>query len=174
MKNIAQYENFLSGSPMNERLERNSVNLIQDVAAQMGVDPEELKRMVELDLAEEGLDESRINESIVGMTAFFIIFPSLVAGLVSLSLGSMYLEGRATNKRWIKAEAEQRVKEMIKKDPSLIDRQEELVIKVAEEIKNDPKIQDMLKKSKWEGGKQHPSIKKDRSYYRTHIFGGGY
>jgi hypothetical protein len=174
MRNIQQFESFLNGSQMNERLDMTSKGLVMDMASQMGVDPEELMRMVQSDLHEDGMDESRINESVLGVAAFFIIFPSLVAGLVTLSLGASYAEGWRTNKRWIKAEAEQRVKEMIKKDPNLIDRQEELVIKVTEELKNDPKIQEMLKKAKWEGGKQHPSIKKDRSYYKTHIFGGGY
>ena len=114
------------------------------------------------------------SDGLITMTDFFILFPSVIAGLVTLALGGTWLEGWRTNKQWIKAEAEQKVKEMIKKDPNLIDRQEELTAKVAEELKNDPKVQDMLKKAKWEGGKQHPSIKKDRSYARSHIFGGGY
>jgi hypothetical protein len=178
MRNIAQFESFLNEG-MNGGLKETSKNFIKSVAADMGVDPEELLRMVQSDLEEDGLSESKINEwiggeSIATMADFFVIFPSVVAGLVTLALGGSWLEGWRTNKRWIKAEAEQKVKEMIKKDPNLIDRQEELTAKVAEELKNDPKVREMLKKAKWEGGKQHPSIKKDRSYARSHIFGGGY
>ena len=89
-------------------------------------------------------------------------------------MGGSFLEGTAQNKRWIKAEADKRVREMIKKDPSLIDRQADLINQVTEEIKNDPAIQKMLKSKRMEGGAQHPDIKRDRSSYRTHIFGGGY
>jgi|LauGreDrversion4_2_1035121.scaffolds.fasta_scaffold225185_5 hypothetical protein len=178
MRNIAQFESFL-GKGMNEGLKPQSENFVKDMAAKMGVDPEQLLRMVQSDLEEEGVSESKIYEfmgsdGLITMTDFFILFPSVIAGLVTLALGGTWLEGWRTNKQWIKAEAEQKVKEMIKKDPNLIDRQEELTAKVAEELKNDPKVQDMLKKAKWEGGKQHPSIKKDRSYARSHIFGGGY
>lgn len=178
MRNIQQFESFL-GSGMNEGLKPGSMNFIKDAAARMGVDPEELLRMVQADLEEEGMNEGKIYEflgsdGLITMTDFFILFPSVIAGLVTLALGGTWLEGWRTNKQWIKAEAEQKVKEMIKKDPNLIDRQEELTAKVAEELKNDPKVREMLKKAKWEGGKEHPSIKKDRSYARSHIFGGGY
>jgi hypothetical protein len=178
MRNIEQFENFL-GKGMNEGLKPVSKNFVRDAAARMGVDPEELLRMVQSDLEEEGMHEGRVYEflgsdGLLTITDFFILFPSVIAGLVTLALGGTWLEGWRTNKQWIKTEAEQRVKEMIKKDPTLIDRQEELTSKVAEDIKNDPKIKEMLKKSKWEGGKQHPAIKKDRSYYKTHIFGSGY
>lgn len=178
MRNIEQFERFL-GKEINEGLKPGSKDFIKTVAAQMGVDPQELLRMVQSDLEEEGLSESKIYEfmgsdGLITLSDFFILFPSVIAGLVTLSLGGMWLEGWRTNKQWIKAEAEQRVKEMIKKDPNLIDRQEELTAKVAEDLKNDPKIREMLKKSKWEGGKQHPSRKGPRYSSRTHIFGGGY
>jgi len=178
MINIEQFESFL-GSGMNEGLNKNSKNFVKDMAARMGVDPEELLRMVQSDLEEDGLSESKIYEwlgsdGLITLSDFFVLFPSVIAGLVTLALGGSWLEGWRTNKQWIKAEAEQRVKEMIKKDPNLIDRQDELTAKVAEDLKNDPKIKEMLKKAKWEGGKQHPSIKRDRSSYKTHIFGGGY
>jgi len=178
MRNIEQFESFF-GSNMNEGLKSSSKNFVRDMANQMGVDPEELLRMVQSDLEEEGMHESKIYEflgsdGLITMTDFFILFPSVIAGLVTLGLGGTWLEGWRTNKQWIKAEAEQRVKAMIKKDPNLIDRQEELTAKVAEELKNDPKVQEMLKKAKWEGGKKHPSIKRDTTYYKTHIFGGGY
>jgi len=178
MRNIQQFESFL-GSEMNEGLKKSSKNFVRDMASKMGVDPEELLRMVQSDLEEEGMNEGKIYEflgsdGLITITDFFILFPSVIAGLVTLALGGTWIEGWRTNKQWIKAEAEQKVKEMIKKDPNLIDRQEELTARVADELKNDPKIQAELKKAKWEGGKQHPSIKKDRSYSRSHIFGGGY
>jgi hypothetical protein len=178
MKNIEQFEDFL-GKNTNESLNPASKDFIKTVAAEMGVDPQELLRMVQSDLEEDGMSEGKIYEflgsdGLITLSDFFILFPSVIAGLVTLALGGTWLEGWRTNKQWIKAEAEQKVKEMIKKDPSLIDRQEELTAKVAEELKNDPKVQEMLKKAKWEGGKQHPSIKRDRSSYKTHIFGGGY
>jgi len=178
MRNIEQFESFLGGS-INEGLKTGSKNFVRDMAAKMGVDPEELLRMVQSDLEEDGMSESKIYEflgsdGLITLSDFFILFPSVIAGLVTLALGGTWLEGWRTNKQWIKAEAEQRVKELIKKDPNLIDRQDELTAKVADDLKNDPKIREMLKKSKWEGGKQHPSIKRDRSSYKTHIFGGGY
>ena len=178
MRNIQQFESFL-GSGMNEGLKPGSMNFIKDAAARMGVDPEELLRMVQADLEEEGLNEGKIYEflgadGLITMSDFFIIFPSVIAGLVTLALGGSWLEGWRTNKQWIKAEAEQRVKEMIKKDPNLIDRQDELTAKVAEDLKNDPKIQEMLKKAKWEGGKVHPTRKGPRYTSRSHTFGGGY
>jgi hypothetical protein len=178
MRNIAQFESFL-GKGMNEGLKPQSENFVKDMAAKMGVDPEELLRMVQSDLEEEGVSESKIYEflgsdGLITMTDFFILFPSVIAGLVTLSLGGTWLEGWRTNKQWIKAEAEQKVKEMIKKDPNLIDRQEELTAKVADELKNDPKVQDMLKKARWEGGKVHPTRKTPRYSSRSHTFGGGY
>jgi hypothetical protein len=178
MRNIQQFESFL-GSGMNEGLKPGSMNFIKDAAARMGVDPEELLRMVQADLEEEGMNEGKIYEflgsdGLITMSDFFILFPSVIAGLVTLALGGTWLEGWRTNKQWIKAEAEQKVKEMIKKDPNLIDRQEELTAKVAEELKNDPKVQEMLKKAKWEGGKEHPTRKGPRYTSRSHTFGGGY
>lgn len=178
MKNIIEFESFLQGG-VNEGLKATSKNFIKDMAAQMGVNPEELMKMVQSDLEEDGVMESKVNEwlgsdGLITITDFFILFPSTVAALVTLALGGTWLEGWRTNKQWIKAEAEQRVKEMIKKDPSLIDRQEELTLQVAEELKNDPKVQEMLKKAKWEGGKEHPTRKGPRYSSRTHIFGGGY
>jgi hypothetical protein len=180
MKNLTGYETYLKSGKVNEQaLKRGSRSLIKDIAAQNGVDPEELLKMVQDDVAEEGMMESRINEwmggeSIATMADFFVILPSVIAALVTLALGGSRLEGWAQNKRWIKAEAEQRVKDMIKKDGTLIDKQAELITKVIEELKNDPAVQAKLSKAKWEGGLSHPSIKKDRSTYKTHIFGGGY
>ena len=178
MRNIQQFESFL-GSGMNEGLKPGSMNFIKDAAARMGVDPEELLRMVQADLEEEGMNEGKIYEflgsdGLITMSDFFILFPSVIAGLVTLALGGTWLEGWRTNKQWIKAEAEQKVKEMIKKDPNLIDRQDALTAKAAEELKNDPKVQEMLKKAKWEGGKEHPTRKGPRYTSRSHTFGGGY
>lgn len=178
MRNIQQFESFLNKG-MNEALKPGSENLVKDAAARMGVDPEELLRMVQSDLEEDGLSEAKINEwiggeSVATIVDFFVLFPSVVAGLVTLALGGAWLEGWRTNKGWIKAEAEQRVKDMIKKDPNLIDRQQELIAKVAEDLKNDPKIKEMLTKEKWSGGKQHPTRKGPRYSSRSHIFGGGY
>jgi hypothetical protein len=180
MKNLTVYETYLNSGRVNEQaLKKNTKTLIRDIAAQNGVDSEELLMMVQSDLEEDGVMENKINEwiggeSIATMADFFVILPSVIAGLVTLALGGTRLEGWAQNKRWIKAEAEQRVKEMIKKDGTLIDRQAELITKVTEELKNDPAVQAKLSKAKWEGGLDHPSIKKDRSTYKTHIFGGGY
>jgi hypothetical protein len=180
MKNLTGYETYLKSTRVNEQaLKKDSKSFIREIAAQNGVDPEELLMMVQNDLGEEGMSESAVNEmlgsdGLITLTDFFILFPTVVAGLVTLALGGSRLEGWANNKRWIKAEAEQRVKAMIKKDGSLIDRQEELITRVTDEIKNDPAIQAKLKKAKWEGGLDHPSIKKDRSSYKTHIFGSGY
>ncbi len=180
MKNLTGYETYLKSNRVNEAsLKRDSKSFIREIAAENGVDPEELLKMVQDDLGEGGLEESLVNEMLgsdgmITLTDFFILFPTVVAGLVTLALGGSRLEGWANNKRWIKAEAEQRVKDMIKKDGSLIDRQEELIAKVTEELKNDPAVQAKLKKAKWEGGLDHPSIKKDRSSYKTHIFGSGY
>jgi hypothetical protein len=182
MKNLTGYETYLKSGRVNEQnIQPTTKDFILDVAAENGVDAMELLRMVEDDLNAEGMSESflvkeaNISESsVVTLADFFIILPSVVAGLVTLAMGGSYLEGTAQNKRWIKAEADKRVREMIKKDPSLIDRQSELISQVADEIKNDPAIQKMLRSKRMEGGAQHPDIKKDRSSYRTHIFGGGY
>ena len=51
MRNIEQFENFL-GKGMNEGLKPVSKNFVRDAAARMGVDPEELLRMVQSDLEE--------------------------------------------------------------------------------------------------------------------------
>ena len=179
MKNLTGYETYLKSGRVNEQNVRPTTkNFILDVAAENGVDAMELLRMVEDDLAEVGMHESFLLkesiDSVITLSEFFIILPSVITGLVTLALGGSYLEGTAQNKRWIKAEADKRVREMIKKDPSLIDRQAELISQVAEEIKNDPAIQKMLRSKRMEGGAEHPDIKKDRSTYRTHIFGGGY
>jgi hypothetical protein len=183
MKNLTGYETYLKSGRINEQgsiIQPTTKDFILDVAAENGVDAMELLRMVEDDLNSEGMSESlllresNISESVVTLGAFFIILPSIVAALVTLGMGGSFIEGTLQNKRWIKAEADKRVREMIKKDPTLIDRQAELITQVAEEIKNDPAIQKMLRSKRMEGGAQHPGIKKDRSRYRTHIFGSGY
>jgi hypothetical protein len=180
MKNLTGYETYLKSGRVNEQaLKRDSKSFIKEIAAQNGVDPEELLRMVQGDLEEIGMNESAVNEmmgadGLVTMSDFFILFPSVIAGLVTLAIGGTALEGWAKNKRWIKAEAETRAKAQIKKDVTLIDRQAELIAKITDELKNDPAVQAKLKKARWEGGLDHPSIKKDRSTYKTHIFGGGY
>jgi hypothetical protein len=180
MKNLTGYETYLKSNRVNEQaLKRDSKSFIREIAAKNGVDPEELLMMVQGDLEDTGMSESVVNEMIgsdglVTLSDFFILFPTVIAGLVTLALGGTRLEGWARNKKWIKVEAEQRVKAMIKKDGSLIDKQAELISKVTDELKNDPMIQAKLKKAKWEGGLDHPSIKRDRSTYKTHIFGGGY
>ena len=179
MKNLTGYETYLKSGRVNEQNVRPTTkNFILDVAAENGVDAMELLRMVEDDLAEVGMHESFLLkesiDSVITLSEFFIILPSVITGLVTLALGGSYIEGTAQNKRWIKAEADKRVREMIKKDPSLIDRQAELISQVAEEIKNDPEIKKMLRSKRMEGGAEHPDIKKDRSTYRSHIFGGGY
>ena len=180
MENLTGYETYLKSNRVNEQaLKKDTKTLIREIAAENGVDPEELLRMVQSDLEEDGVMENKINEwiggeSIATLADFFVIFPSTVAALVTLALGGPRLEGWVRNKKWIKIEAEQRVKAMIKKDGSLIDKQAELIAKVTDELKNDPMIQAKLKKAKWEGGLDHPSIKRDRSSYKTHIFGGGY
>jgi hypothetical protein len=179
MKNLTGYETYLKSGRVNEQsVQPTTKSFILDIAAENGVDAMELLRMVEDDLAESGMSESLLltesADSVITLSQFFIILPSVITGLVSLAMGGSFLEGYAQNKRWVKAEADKRVREMIKKDPSLIDRQAELITQVAEEIKNDPAIQKMLKSKRMEGGAQHPDIKKDRSTYRSHIFGGGY
>jgi len=179
MKNLTGYETYLKSGRINEQaVIPTTKNFILDVAAENGVDAMELLRMVEDDLAESGMSESFLVkesiDSVITLSQFFIILPSVITGLVTLAMGGSFLEGYAQNKRWVKAEADKRVREMIKKDPSLIDRQAELITQVAEEIKNDPAIQKMLKSKRMEGGAQHPDIKRDRSTYKSHIFGGGY
>jgi len=179
MKNLTGYETYLKSGRVNEQsVQPTTKDFILDIAAENGVDAMELLRMVEDDLAESGMSESLLltesADSVITLSQFFIILPSVITGLVSLAMGGSFLEGYAQNKRWVKAEADKRVRDMIKKDPSLIDRQAELITQVATEIKNDPAIQKMLKSKRMEGGAQHPDIKKDRSTYRSHIFGGGY
>jgi hypothetical protein len=179
MKNLTGYETYLKSGRVNEQsVQPTTKDFILDIAAENGVDAMELLRMVEDDLAESGMSESLLltesADSVITLSQFFIILPSVITGLVSLAMGGSFLEGYAQNKRWVKAEADKRVREMIKKDPSLIDRQAELITQVAEEIKNDPAIQKMLKSKRMEGGAQHPDIKRDRSTYKSHIFGGGY
>jgi len=179
MKNLTGYETYLKSGRINEQaVKPTTKNFILDVAAENGVDAMELLRIVEDDLAESGMSESFLVkesiDSVITLSEFFIILPSVITGLVTLAMGGSFLEGTAQNKRWIKAEADKRVREMIKKDPTLIDRQAELINQVAEEIKNDPAIQKMLRSKRMEGGAQHPDIKRDRSSYKAHIFGGGY
>ena len=179
MKNLTGYETYLKSGRVNEQsVQPTTKDFILDIAAENGVDAMELLRIVEDDLAESGMSESLLltesADSVITLSQFFIILPSVITGLVTLAMGGSFLEGYAQNKRWVKAEADKRVREMIKKDPSLIDRQAELITQVAEEIKNDPAIQKMLKSKRMEGGAQHPDIKRDRSTYKSHIFGGGY
>jgi hypothetical protein len=179
MKNLTGYETYLKSGRVNEQsVQPTTKDFILDIAAENGVDAMELLRMVEDDLTESGMSESLLltesADSVITLSQFFIILPSVITGLVTLAMGGSFLEGYAQNKRWVKAEADKRVREMIKKDPSLIDRQAELITQVADEIKNDPAIQKMLKSKRMEGGAQHPDIKRDRSTYKSHIFGGGY
>jgi hypothetical protein len=181
MRNLTGYETYLKSGRVNEQnMQPTTKDFILDIAAENGVDAMELLRMVEDDLNQEGMSESlllresNISESVITLADFFIILPSVITGLVTLAMGGSFIEGTVQNKRWIKAEADKRVREMIKKDPTLIDRQAELITQIATEIKNDPATQKMLRSKRMEGGAQHPDIKKDRSTYRSHIFGGGY
>jgi len=176
MENITSYETYLKYNGINEQaLKGGSKSFIRDIAAQNGVDPEELLRMVQDDLEEDGVMESKINESVYTLADFWVIFPSVVFGLVSLGIGVNRLKGWVNNKIWIKAEAEQRVKALIKKDGTLIDKYPELIDRVTQEILNDPVIKAKLDKAKWEGGLLHPSH--NRTTYNQvsggHIFGSG-
>jgi len=176
MKNLTVYETYLNSGRVNEQaLKGGSKSFIRDIAAQNGVDPEELLRMVQDDLEEDGVMESKINESVYTLADFWVIFPSVVFGLVSLGIGVNRLKGWVNNKIWIKAEAEQRVKAMIKKDGSLIDKYSELIDRVTQEILNDPVTKAKLDKAKWEGGLLHPSHRRTTYNHISggHVFGSG-
>ena len=176
MKNLTVYETYLNSGRVNEQaLKGGSKSFIRDIAARNGVDPEELLKMVQDDLEEDGVMESKINENVYTLADFWVIFPSVVFGLVGLGLGVNRLKGWVNNKIWIKAEAEQRVKAMIKKDGTLIDKYSELIERVTQEILNDPVTKAKLDKAKWAGGLLHPSH--NRTTYNHvsggHIFGSG-
>jgi len=181
MENITSYETYLKYNGINEQaLKGGSKSFIRDIAAQNGVDPEELLKMVQDDLEEDGVMENKINEwiggeSIATISDFFVIFPSVVFGLVGLGLGVNRLKGWVNNKIWIKAEAEQRVKAMIKKDGTLIDKYSELIDRVTQEILNDPVTKAKLDKAKWEGGLLHPSHRRTTYNHISggHVFGSG-
>lgn len=176
MKNLTVYETYLNSGRVNEQaLKGGSKSFIREIAAQNGVDPEELLKMVQDDLEEEGVMESKINETVYTLADFWVIFPSVVFGLVGLGLGVNRLKGWVNNKIWIKAEAEQRVKAMIKKDGTLIDKYSELIDRVTQEILNDPVTKAKLDKAKWEGGLLHPSHRRTTYNHISggHVFGSG-
>ena len=176
MKNLTVYETYLNSGRVNEQaLKGGSKSFIRDIAARNGVDPEELLKMVQDDLEEDGVMESKINENVYTLADFWVIFPSVVFGLVGLGLGVNRLKGWVNNKIWIKAEAEQRVKAMIKKDGTLIDKYSELIDRVTQEILNDPVIKAKLNKAKWEGGLLHPSHRRTTYNHISggHVFGSG-
>ena len=176
MKNLTVYETYLNSGRVNEQaLKGGSKSFIRDIAARNGVDPEELLKMVQDDLEEDGVMESKINENVYTLADFWVIFPSVVFGLVGLGLGVNRLKGWVNNKIWIKAEAEQRVKAMIKKDGTLIDKYSELIDRVTQEILNDPVIKAKLDKAKWEGGLLHPSHRRTTYNHISggHVFGSG-
>ena len=176
MKNLTVYETYLNSGRVNEQaLKGGSKSFIRDIAARNGVDPEELLKMVQDDLEEDGVMESKINENVYTLADFWVIFPSVVFGLVGLGLGVNRLKGWVNNKIWIKAEAEQRVKAMIKKDGTLIDKYSELIERVTQEILNDPVTKAKLDKAKWEGGLLHPSHRRTTYNHISggHVFGSG-
>ena len=176
MKNLTVYETYLNSGRVNEQaLKGGSKSFIRDIAARNGVDPEELLKMVQDDLEEDGVMESKINENVYTLADFWVIFPSVVFGLVGLGLGVNRLKGWINNKIWIKAEAEQRVKAMIKKDGTLIDKYSELIERVTQEILNDPVTKAKLDKAKWEGGLLHPSHRRTTYNHISggHVFGSG-
>ena len=176
MKNLTVYETYLNSGRVNEQaLKRGSKSFIRDIAARNGVDPEELLKMVQDDLEEDGVMESKINENVYTLADFWVIFPAVVFGWVTLALGVNRLKGWVNNKIWIKAEAEQRVKAMIKKDGTLIDKYSELIDRVTQEILNDPVIKAKLNKAKWEGGLLHPSHRRTTYNHISggHVFGSG-
>ena len=176
MKNLTVYETYLNSGRVNEQaLKGGSKSFIRDIAAQNGIDPEELLKIVQDDLEEDGVMESKINENVYTLADFWVIFPSVVFGLVGLGLGVNRLKGWINNKIWIKAEAEQRVKAMIKKDGTLIDKYSELIDRVTQEILNDPVTKAKLDKAKWEGGLLHPSHRRTTYNHISggHVFGSG-
>lgn len=141
MINLQQFENFL-GKGVNERLSTDSKNLILDIASRMGLDPEELLRRVQSNLEEEGMSESKINEwmgsdGLVTMAEFFTVFPAVVLGIISLAKTGSYLQGRIENNRENRLEVDRRLKNLIKQDPTLIDKKEELIARVVEEMKKE-------------------------------------
>ena len=97
MKNLTGYETYLKSGRVNEQaLKGGSKSFIREIAAQTGVDPEELLMMVQGDLEDTGMSESVVNEmigadGIVTLSDFFILFPSVIAGLVTLALGGTRL-----------------------------------------------------------------------------------
>ena len=176
MKNLTVYETYLNSGRVNEQaLKGGSKSFIRDIAAQNGIDPEELLKIVQDDLEEDGVMESKINESVYTLADFWVIFPAVVFGWVTLALGVNRLKGWVNNKIWIKAEAEQRVKAMIKKDGTLIDKYSELIDRVTQEILNDPVTKAKLDKAKWEGGLLHPSHRRTTYNHISggHVFGSG-
>ena len=176
MKNLTVYETYLNSGRVNEQaLKGGSKSFIRDIAAQNGIDPEELLKIVQDDLEEDGVMESKINESVYTLADFWVIFPAVVFGWVTLALGVNRLKGWINNKIWIKAEAEQRVKAMIKKDGTLIDKYSELIDRVTQEILNDPVTKAKLDKAKWEGGLLHPSHRRTTYNHISggHVFGSG-
>ena len=103
MKNLTVYETYLNSGRVNEQaLKGGSKSFIRDIAAQNGIDPEELLKIVQDDLEEDGVMESKINESVYTLADFWVIFPAVVFGWVTLALGVNRLKGWVNNKIWIK------------------------------------------------------------------------
>lgn len=149
MKYVKTFENFTSGEKSDSPEETVvDVNLdtqedkVEDIASSLGLNPDEAAKFFG-DFSEE---EKRTNEEEE---------PFTLVSLAAMTLGPLLVVGSgllyakiARNKglkRYVMDQAEMKVKEMIKKDPSLVDNMDNLVKKAYDEMMSNKEFMKELK-----------------------------
>lgn len=138
MKYVKTFENFTSDGESKKPEEvtvdvsqKSQEDMVRKIAKEKGLDTEEAVDMYdEFKKEEKEMNEEEEPFTLVSLAAT-ILGPLLIFGS-----GYAYAKIRANKglKRYVMDQAEMKVKEMIKKDPSLVDNMENLVKKAYDEM----------------------------------------
>lgn len=138
MKYVKTFENFTSGeksdSPEKTVVDVNlnsQEDKVEDIASDLGLNPEEVAKIFrDLSTEEKGMNEEEEPFTLLSL-ATLVLGPLLIGGS-----GLLYAKISRNKglKRYVMNQAEMKVKEMIKKDPSLVDNMDNLVKRAYDEM----------------------------------------
>lgn len=146
------------------------VEIALEIAQEYGIDPSEVEATM-AELEGEGEEELGINPSLMDVAL-------MVTPLVSLVLAGMLgsnIEAKMKSKRWVKGEIEDRLEKIMNENPELAEEDKHALMKVvADEVMNDPEIQEKLERWNREGNAPtHRRHSGPKYSYREHVFGSG-
>jgi hypothetical protein len=147
------------------------VSIAYELADQYGVD----QAALDANLNALGVDTSGETEEYgVALAAGIGIIVTTIVGLTSASFLGMSIEATMRNKRWLKAEIEDRVEKAMKDMPDADEA--EIMRTVTDEVMNDPEIAEKLQnwKKKDGGAPVHKRYRGPVYSAPHHSFGSGY